>query len=68
MKMPFGKFEGRECHETPRYYLRWALETMKVSGDLQKAMLMGLEKKEWNPPDFRDLEKQVDEILCSWGE
>jgi len=38
---------------------------MKVSGDLQKAMLMGLEKKEWNPPDFRDLEKQVDEILCS---
>jgi len=26
---------------------------------------MGFEKKEWNPPDFRDLEKQVDEILCS---
>ena len=39
-----------------------------LSGDLQKAMLMGLEKKEWNPPDYHDLDKQLDEILCVWGE
>ena len=68
MKMPFGKFEGRHCHEIPRYYLQWALETFALSGDLQKAMLMGVEKKEWNPPDYHDLDEQLDEILCTWGE
>ena len=26
MKMPFGKYKDREIHETPRHYLRWALD------------------------------------------
>ena len=52
MKVPFGKFQGRHCHETPRYYRRWALATMELSGELKKAMQMGLEKIEWYPaPD-----------------
>jgi hypothetical protein len=68
MKMPFGKFKGRHIHETPRHYLRWALATLDLSGDLKKAMQMGLEKQEWNPPVRHDLDKQLDEILCVWGE
>ena len=68
MKMPFGKFKGRHVHETPTYYLSWALETFALSGDLQKAMIFGLEKKEWNPPDCHDLAEQMDEILCVWGD
>ncbi len=68
MKMPFGKFKGRHVHETPRYYLRWALATLELSGDLRTAVLMGLEKQEWNPPDYRDLDELLDEILCSWGD
>ena len=68
MKMPFGKFEGRHCHEIPRYYLRWVLATFNLSGDLKKAMEVGLEKQEWNPPQPRDLDKLLDEICCVWGE
>jgi len=66
MKMPFGKFKGRQCHETPRYYLRWALATMELSGALKKAMVMGLEKTEWNPPPPLDLDKLVHEACCEW--
>ncbi len=68
MKMPFGKFKGRNIHETPTHYLRWALETFALSGDLQKAMILGLEKKEWNPPDYDDLDEKMNEILCVWDE
>ena len=68
MKMPFGKFEGHNIHETPRYYLRWALETLNLSGDVKKAMLMGLEKREWNPAPIQDLDKMMDEILVAWGD
>lgn len=68
MKMPFGKYKGRLIHDVPRHYLRWALATLDVSGDLKKAMQMGLEKQEWNPLVQSDLDKQMDEILCVWGE
>jgi len=68
MKMPFGKFQGHPCHETPRYYLRWALATMNSSGELKKAMEMGLEKKEWNPPPPRDFDKLVHEVCCECGD
>ena len=68
MKMPYGKFKGRHVHDTPRHYLRWALATLDLSGDLKKAMLMGSEKEEWNPPDYRDLDEQLDEICCDWGD
>ena len=68
MKMPFGKFEGRHCHETPRHYLRWALETLDMPGDLKKAMTMGLNKTEWNPPPPRDLDTLVHEICGEWGD
>lgn len=62
MKMSFGKFQGRPCHETPRYYLRWAL------GDLKTAVEKGLEKVEWNPPPPRDLERLVHEACGEWGD
>ena len=68
MKMPFGKFEGRNIHETPRYYLRWALETLELSGDLKKAMHMGLEKREWNPPSQTDFNELMDEICYAWDD
>lgn len=68
MKMPFGKFEGRLCHETPRYYLLWALENLEISGDLKKAMEMGLEKVEWNPKELQDIEKLMDEICYVFGD
>jgi uncharacterized protein (DUF3820 family) len=68
MRMPFGKYEGRHIHETPRYYRRWALETLDISGDLKKAMQMGLEKKEWNPPPHQDLDKLMEEICYAWGD
>jgi Putative quorum-sensing-regulated virulence factor len=68
MKMPFGKYEGRHIHETPRYYLRWALATLDLSGDLKKAIQMGLQKQEWNPPACRDLDTKIHEICCSWGD
>jgi hypothetical protein len=68
MKMPFGKFKGRNIHETPSYYLRWALATLELTDDLKTAMRMGLQKEEWNPPDYDDLDEKMDEILCTWGE
>ena len=68
MKMPFGKFQGRNIHETPRYYLRWALETLDLDGDLKTAIQMGLEKREWNPPSEIDLNKMMEEICFVWGE
>ena len=68
MKMPFGRFQGRPCHKTPRYYLRWALATLDLSGDLKRAMEMGLEKTEWNPPPSRDFDKMVHEVCCEWGD
>ena len=68
MKMPFGKFKDRHCHETPRYYLRWALATLELSGDLKKAMQMGLEKIEWNPAPPPDHDKLVHEVCCEWGD
>jgi hypothetical protein len=63
MKMPFGKFRGRECHETPRYYLRWLLANVDLSPELRKACEMGLEKREWNPPPTSDLDK----LFYEWG-
>ena len=68
MKMPFGKFRGRHCHETPRHYLRWALATLDLPWDLKTAMEKGLEKTEWNPPPPQDLDKLMDEILYAWGD
>ena len=68
MKMPFGKFQGRHCHETPKYYLRWALATLELSSELKTAMEKGLERNEWNPPPPRDLDKLVHEICCEWGD
>ncbi len=68
MKMPFGKFKGRHIHDTPRHYLRWALATLELSDDLKTAMRMGLQKEEWNPPDYDGLDEKMDEILCVWGE
>lgn len=55
MEMPFGKFKGRQTHETPRYYLRWLLENVELTGDLKKAVELGLEKKEYNPTTIEDL-------------
>ena len=66
MKMPFGKFAGRHIHETPPYYLGWALATLDLSGDLKTAIEMGLERIEWNPPPTRDLDQLVHEICCEW--
>lgn len=69
MKMPFGKFQGRPCHEVPRYYLRWALEAFdSLTPELRKAMQMGLTKTEWNPPPARDLERLVHEACGEWGD
>jgi hypothetical protein len=68
MKMPFGKFKGQPCHETPRYYLRWALATLNLSGELKTAMEKGLEKTEWNPPPAPDFDKLVHEVCCEWGD
>ncbi len=67
MIMPFGKFQGRPCHEIPRYYLRWALASLDLSADLTKAMQMGLVKAEWNPPPQPDFDKLVHETCCEWG-
>lgn len=68
MKMPFGKFQGRPCHETPRYYLRWALATFNLPDDLKKAMQMGLTKTEWNPLPLRDFDKLAHETCSEWGD
>lgn len=68
MKMPFGKYQGRPCHEIPRYYLRWALATLDLPGELKRAMEMGVERIEWNPPPPRDLDKLVHESCCEWGD
>jgi hypothetical protein len=68
MRMPFGKFRGLHCHEIPRYYLRWALATLDLSGDLKTAMEMGLDRCDWNPPAPRDINKLVHEICCEWGD
>jgi Putative quorum-sensing-regulated virulence factor len=68
MRMPFGKFKGRHCHEIPRYYLRWLLATMDLSPDLRQACTMGLEKMEWNPPTPPDLDNLVHEVCCEWGD
>ena len=48
MKMPFGKYKDREIHETPRHYLRWALENMSLDVELKRAMEYGLEKREYS--------------------
>jgi hypothetical protein len=66
--MPFGKFQGRHCHEIPRYYLRWALATLNLTGELKMALEMGLQRMEWNPPIPRDLDKLVHEVCCEWGD
>ena len=69
MIMPFGKFQGRPCHEVPRYYLLWALAAFDpLTLDLKKAMQMGLTKIEWNPPPPRDLERLVHETCGEWGD
>jgi len=36
------------------------------TGHLKKAIEMGLEKKEWNPPQPSDLDKLLAEI-CPWS-
>ncbi len=61
--MPFGKYRGRECHETPRYYLRWLLANVDLSPELRQACEMGLQRLEWNPPPAPDLDK----LFYEWG-
>jgi hypothetical protein len=66
MKMPFGKYQGRHCHETPRYYLYWLLANVDLSPELRRACEMGLEKREWNPPQPPDLDTLVHEVSGLW--
>lgn len=68
MKMPFGKFQGRPCHETPRFYLRWPLATLNLPSELKTAMEMGLERIEWNPPSPRDFDRLIHDVYCEWGD
>jgi hypothetical protein len=44
------------------------LATLNLSGDLKKAMQMGLTKTDWNPPTHPDFDKLVHEVCGEWGD
>ena len=46
MKLPFGKFKGREIEELPSSYLLWLAENMDESNPLNKKICIEADK-EW---------------------
>lgn len=59
MKMPFGMHKGKEIHTLPHDYLLWFRHNItNLTGDLLRAVEVGLEGKPFEPPTIKE---RVDE-------
>jgi hypothetical protein len=57
MRMPFGKYQGRDLEEIPKDYLNWIAEHIDLYGPLREAVfdvLVGKEGELWEPPPRRN--------------
>jgi len=66
MKMPFGKYKGREIKHLPRSYLEWMVQHMEDKPDIVAEAKKALEDMK-ELQEQEDLERQADEILRRAG-
>ncbi len=65
--MPFGKLKNWEIHKMPRGYLRWLLESCKLDEPLRTAVMLGLDRIEYDPKPV-DIDEMVHKICEPWPE